>query len=84
MVNTSIYGLYIFICLYKYIHIYVIIDLHVHCQSSCSSLSYLKFEINITKLFYTGVFGNFRLVGDAGDLSVLISGSVCYHCYHKK
>lgn len=50
--------------------------MHVHCQSSCSSLSYLKFEINITKLFYTGVFGNFRLVGDAGDLSVLISGSV--------
>lgn len=42
-----------------------------------------QIEINNTKLFYTGVFGNFRLVGDAGDLSVLISGSV-YHCYHKK
>lgn len=29
-----------------------------------------------TEHFYTGVFGNFRLVGDAGDLSVVVSGSV--------
>lgn len=34
------------------------------------------------ELIYTGVLGNFRRVGEAGDLSVVVSGSRYFFLFH--